>query len=235
MGGIDLSEMKKRDRKILISDLSNKTGLKLNYSNNTGLLSIIGKRKLKQDEKISSTAADDLCYAISDCKRTISVKYLEGILQVDAIGGNMIFFDGENIDQLQNSTKLDKDGDNITGTMGYALSFFHELGHTSGAKGGFRIDEEDGVSSIRERRFKNPIGGNVAYLNIIRDELGLAKRAQYSPFRVDMGDGTIKEVIPFSQSALQQLRAHTNKKTGTTSRSGLPSSIHDKYIITGIF
>ena len=173
----------------VIDDLNEKTGLVLFLDGSYNLVykkdqngnAIITKKNEK--EMGSKTARTMLINAITD-KETVKVFAQNNYLSKGK--GNTINIDGNQIDSFITGTSQDLN----QSTLGYAMTFLHELGHTS--IGGGREDEE-------KIRYGFP-GSNVEYMNIIRAELGPDYGVRLSYVASSTTDST-SFYLPFGQDS----------------------------------
>jgi RHS repeat-associated protein len=189
----------------LISDLEEKTGLSLSVDDegNVSYASQDGKASVAKDKdgkKVGSRAARKALIKLIDADAKVTVKdYPNGGTRVDMDGPdpNVILFDSKQIDGFIAGTSKDL---NPT-TYGYALNFFHELGHTAYA--GAKLDP-----------MKSPhtLSGPVEALpNRIRRQLGgeYGQRVVYAQVLIQSEN---KTYMAFSQQTLQRLQNQQSPK-----------------------
>ena len=199
----DLRANNSKGNDALIADLQAKTGLTLTVDDggNVTYSKEKGKAKVSRDEKgnkIGSKAARKSLTRLINSEMTVSVvNEPEGgmgtrvALDKSNNYTNTILFDVNDIAKNINNTSKDM---NST-TMGYALTFFHEIGHT--IYGGGKDDPSSPFTQV----------GNIEALpNKIRRQLGsdYGQRAIYAPIGVKSEN---KTYIPFSNQTLKRLES----------------------------
>lgn len=186
-----------------ISDLENKTGYTLNTDasgNVTYATNAKGKAVVARDEngnKVGSSAARRALRKVINSKETISVTGTNGLTRVDMDGSdpNLVMFNPVQTEAAINNVSSDL---NPT-TWGYALTFFHEIGHTAYGGGGqdppFTTEDAYATAGRQER-----------LPNRIRRQLGseYGQRVTYNSFPPVGGDPRI--VFPWSKKSLRQIQ-----------------------------
>jgi RHS repeat-associated protein len=187
----------------LVSDLQAKTGLKLNVAENGDVTYAKenGKATITKDENgknIGSKAARKALMKVIDSKEKISVGGTSGKTRVtmDGPDRNLILFNPDEMQTLINNTSKDL---NPT-TWGYALTFFHEVGHTGYGGAGQDPPFVPGQNAFEQsgRQEKLP--------NRIRRQLGIKEYGQRLTYNSYYIKGDLKNYFPFSQKSLRQLK-----------------------------
>jgi RHS repeat-associated protein len=188
----------------LNNDLESKTGLSistntngnLEYGTQKGFLGI-KRAKVTRDangKKIGSRLARRKLRKAIKNKKTITVKNnTGGDNYVPSLGTNEINFDMTEINMLMGAASTDLN----SSTVGPALVFLHELGHT-------------GVGGSRDDPNKNPEkvpGKNTRVINRMRRQLGknYGVRATYGTISVGGN-----HYMPFSKQTKKQLKKRVN-------------------------
>ncbi|MEL7005542.1 MAG: RHS repeat-associated core domain-containing protein [Bacteroidota bacterium] len=188
----------------LLNDLEAKSGLTLvtdqngnvTYQTNEQGKAIITR---KDGKRAGSRAARKALTRLINSNKTISVGGINGLTRTDMDGEdpNLILF---NPDQTQ--AQIDGTSEDLNPTtFGYALTFFHELGHTDyGGAGqdppfvqGENGYEMSGRQEILPNRIRRQLG----------DEYG--QRVAYTGYPISTPNGT-KVFLPFSQKALRKVK-----------------------------
>lgn len=151
----------------IIMDLRNFTGLDLSYKDGELVYGLDDNgNAVSLSDNFSATARDMLIGAIDHEERVIVTSSFEGSqARNENIGpeiGMTIMMDRNQIGHFVKGTSSDLDAR----TMGYGMTFLHELGHVR--IGGNRRDYYD----IESRGLFGQTGPNVDYMNQIRRELG---------------------------------------------------------------
>lgn len=185
---IDVSGLDRKTRRDLKKDLASKTGLKLKVKDGYLVYKTDSKGNAKTNNsyETSKTAKTDLMAAIDDQNQTISVKSgNNGSLTVS--GTNNVELDrGEILAGMDNSGNV---LDNTT--MGFGLTFMHELYHTN--LGG-------GLSDPVKANRATQTGDVVDRVNVIRSELGYfyGQRTAYGVgSKVPFNLGTVNTYNPY--------------------------------------
>ena len=190
---IDFSGMSAMTMIAIIMDLRNFTGLDLSYKN--GEL-VYGHNEdgtaVSISDNFSATARDMLIGAIDHEERVTVTPTFEGSqARNENIGpesGMTVMMDRSQIGCFVRGTSNDLD----SRTMGYGMTFLHELGHTK--IGGNRRDYYD----FESHGLFGQTGPNVDYMNQIRRELGSRFGERFSyPSR--------KRIIPFSLNSFNEM------------------------------
>ncbi len=201
---------------LFLQDLEAKSGLTLDTDDNGNVTyqTENGKAKVAKDKKGKNTgsrAARKALVKLINSKKTVAVKNdnfgstRTGLTDDGKHYTNTIYINGNDIEKEISNTSKDMDPT----TFGYALSFFHELGHTLYGGG-----HDDPISPETEA------GPNEVLPNRIRRQLGenYGQRMVYSNVP-DKINGKAYQV--FSQETLDRLN------------NGLPPI--DKYILEQVF
>lgn len=140
--------------------------------------------------KHSKTARSQLIDAI-ESKDNLRVMYSPGRGSKGVFGGDMLFLDPFQINEFINNSI-----DVNPMTLGYGMTFLHEMGHTAfGAYGGWLKDfNADGSN-----------GPNVNFMNSIRRELGPGFGQRFYHARSTWESNM--NVIPFSKSTRDLLQS----------------------------
>ncbi len=187
----------------LNSDLQAKTGLTLTTDENgnvTYATNDKGKAIVARDEngkKIGSRAARKSLTKIIDSDVTISVGGTSGLTKTDMDGAdpNLILFNPQQTLDAMNNTSSDM---NST-TNGYALTFFHEVGHTAYGGAGqdppFVPGQDPYTMPGRQERLPNRI----------RRQMGsdYGRRSSYTSYPVKSAG---QNYFPWSRKSLRQLQ-----------------------------
>ena len=190
---IDFSGMSAMTMIAIIMDLRNFTGLDLSYKN--GEL-VYGHNEdgtaVSISDNFSATARDMLIGAIDHEERVTVTSTFDGSrARNENIGpesGMTVMMDRSQIGCFVRGTSNDLD----SRTMGYGMTFLHELGHTK--IGGNRRDYYD----FESHGLFGQTGPNVDYMNQIRRELGSRFGERFSyPSR--------KRIIPFSLNSFNEM------------------------------
>lgn len=189
----------------LTTDLAAKSGLTLTTDENGNVAYATndkGKAIVAKDEngkKVGSRAARKELTKIIDSDQTISVGGTSGLTRTDMDGANpnLILFNPEQTQNTMNNTSSDL---NST-TNGYALTFFHEVGHTSYGGAG-----QDPPFVAGQDAFSMP-GRQEALPNRIRRQLGseYGQRSSYNSWPVKSAPG--QNYFPWGAKSLRQLKA----------------------------
>ena len=178
---VDVSGLDGKTRRNLKKDLANKTGLKLKVKGGQLVYKTDskGNAKTNNSDATSKSAKTDLMAAI-DHDETVSV--------TSGDNGNLTLSGTNNIelDRGQILAGIDNTGDDLNNTtMGFALSFMHELYHTN--VGGDLTDPEKGNRATQT-------GDVVDKVNNIRSELGdsYGQRTAYG----------IRPIVPFNRGVV---------------------------------
>ena len=188
----------------LSSDLQEKSGLTLTTDANGNVTyekNDKGKAIVSRDEngkKTGSRAARKALVKVIDSDETISVGGTSGLTRTDMDGQdpNLILF---NVEQTQSAMKNRSLDLNKT-TNGYALTFFHEVGHT--AYGGSGQDPP----FVAGQDAYNVSGRQEALPNRIRRQLGrnYGQRETYNSYYVP---STQTNYFPWSKKALRAVKS----------------------------
>jgi uncharacterized protein RhaS with RHS repeats len=191
--------------KALTSDLAAKTGLTLTtdddgnvtYAKNDKGKPIVARDK--EGKKVGSRAARRALIKIINSDQTISVAGTSGLTKTDMDGRNpnLILFNPQQTQDAMNNTSSDL---NKT-TNGYALTFFHEIGHTKYGGAG-----QDPPFVSGQDAFNMP-GRQENLPNRIRRQLGsdYGQRSSYNSWRVPGVQG--QNYFPWGPKSLRQLKA----------------------------
>ena len=165
---IDLSGMTTITLITLISDLQHITGLQLYYSDGEIVCDYDDVGNLiSMSDYYSSTARDmlvnainheDTIYAFSSFDKSFASNDNQGWMTIMSIG-----IDSKQVRDFIRGTSTDL----ASSTMGYGMTFLHELGHT--VIGGNRRDY---YNAEKEKWHFGVTGPNVDFMNQIRRELG---------------------------------------------------------------
>ena len=190
---IDFSGMSAMAMIAIIMDLRDFTGLDLSYKD--GEL-VYGRNEdgnaVSISDNFSATARDMLIGAIDHEERVTVTSTFDGSrARNENIGpesGMTVMMDRSQIGCFVRGTSNDLD----SRTMGYGMTFLHELGHTK--IGGNRRDYYD----FESHGLFGQTGPNVDYMNQIRRELGSRFGERFSyPSR--------KRIIPFSLNSFNEM------------------------------
>jgi hypothetical protein len=191
----------------LNTDMQAKTGLTLTTDENgnvTYATNDKGKAIVARDEngkKIGSRAARKSLTKIIDSDVTISVGGTSGLTRTDMDGAdpNLILFNPQQTLDAMNNTSSDM---NST-TNGYALTFFHEVGHTAYGGAG-----QDPPFVPGQDPFTMP-GRQERLPNRIRRQMGsdYGRRSSYNSHPVKSSPG--QNYFPWSKKSLRQLQRGT--------------------------
>jgi RHS repeat-associated protein len=187
----------------LVSDLQSKSGLTLTTDENgnvTYAKNEKGKATVTRDEngkKTGSRAARNALIKIIDNDATISVGGTSGLTKVDMDGPNpnLVLFNPTQILNAMNNTSSDL---NKT-TNGYALTFFHEVGHTAYGGAGQDPPFVPGQDPF------TTAGRQEILPNRIRRQLG-KEYGQRSSYNSHYVPSTQTNYFPWSQKSLRQLQ-----------------------------
>jgi len=199
----------------LINDLQDKTGLSLETDDDGNVIyeSKNGKPVIARNDKgkkRGSRAARKALIKLINSDKKISVDGTEGLTKVDMDGSdpNLILINPNQIENFIKNTSKDL---NPT-TFGYALNFFHEIGHTdyggTGQDPPFVFGQNAYEQAGRQERLPNRI----------RRQLGSSygQRSSYNPYYIKSAG---KSYFPWSQTTLSQLK---NNQTPTTKYISVP-------------
>ncbi len=188
----------------LASGLQSKSGLSLTTDENgnvTYATNEKGKAVVTRDEngkKTGSRAARKALTKIIDSDATISVGGTTGLTRTDMDGPNpnLILFNPGQTQNAMNNTSSDLNNT----TNGYALTFFHEVGHT--AYGGAGQDPP----FVAGQNSYETAGRQEILPNRIRRQLGsgYGQRTTYTSYYVPSAQ---QNYFPWSQKSLRQLKA----------------------------
>ncbi len=189
----------------LISDLAAKSGLNLSVDKD-GNVSYekdmnTGRAVITRDEngkKIGSRAARKALKKVINSETTISVGGTDGLTKVtmDGTNPNLILFNPQQTLNGMSNTSIDLDKT----TNGYALTFFHEIGHTAYGGAGqdppFVPGQDSYTTAGRQERLPNRI----------RRQLGnsYGQRSSYTSHTIQGSPG--QNYFPWSKSTLRQLQ-----------------------------
>ncbi|MBN8687575.1 MAG: hypothetical protein J0M10_11160 [Chitinophagales bacterium] len=209
---LNVADLQKNDSKstaALIADLAAKSGLTLTQDadgNVTYAKSDDGKAVVGNDangkKAGSKTARKELMKVINSKKHTVNVKYTTGGTMVDNNGKkstNDILFNPQEI--LSTMSGKNVSGDLNRTTFGFALSFFHELGHTL-YKGGNLNDGTGPGDPGRERlpnKIRRELGVNDYGQNILHDPLNGPDGRKYFPFSMESYNRLISNQLPLDK------------------------------------
>lgn len=188
----------------LINDLAAKSGLTLvtddngnvTYTKDENGKAVVGKND--KGKNVGSKSARKALMKVINSKQTITVAGTDGQTRVDMDGPNpnLMLFNPKEMKNATDRNNISPDLDPTT--FGWALTFFHEIGHTKyGGKGldpGF-TNENGYETGGRQERLPNKI----------RRELGIkqfGQRMTYSPYPID---GSTPH-YPWSQEALDLMK-----------------------------
>jgi RHS repeat-associated protein len=190
----------------LVSDLQGKSGLTLTTDENGNVTYATdkkGRAVVSRDEngnKIGSRAARKSLTKIIDSETTISVGGTDGLTRTDMDGAdpNLILFNPEQMQSAMDVTNMSSDLNPTT--FGYALTFFHEVGHT--AYGGAGQDPP----FVAGQNPYETAGRQEILPNRIRRQLGseYGQRVTYTSYYIPSAQ---KNYFPWSQKTLRQLKA----------------------------
>jgi hypothetical protein len=188
----------------LTSDLQSKSGLTLTTDENGNVTygkDAKGKVLISRDEngkKTGSRAARNALTKVINSETTISVGGTDGLTGVtmDGPNPNLILFNPEQTQSTMNNTSSDL---NKT-TDGYALTFFHEVGHT-----GYGGTGQDPPFVSGQNAYETA-GRQEILPNRIRRQLGseYGQRTTYNSYPVQSAQ---QNYFPWSQKSLRQLKA----------------------------
>jgi RHS repeat-associated protein len=212
---LDISDLRKNSEfasNALIEDLESKSGLSLIIDNegNVDYEKENGKAVITKEngKSVGSKTARKELIKLINSKDKVNLKYTEGSTRVEHINNkkstNNILINPNDILGSMSSKHVSSDLNRTT--WGWALSFFHELGHTL-YKGG-NLNDGTGVDDRGMERLPNKI----------RRELGVQEYGQailHTPLNGPDG----KQYFPFSLDAYEKLM-----------RNELPTG---KFIIAG--
>ncbi len=188
------------------SDLQSKSGLTLTTDENgnvTYAKDAKGKAIITRDEngkKTGSRAARNALTKIINSETKISVGGTDGLTGVtmDGPNPNLILFNPEQTQNTMNNTSSDL---NKT-TDGYALTFFHEIGHTEYGGNGY----DPGTGNAKGLNPYEVAGRQEILPNRIRRQLGseYGQRTTYNSYPVQSAQ---RNYFPWSQKSLKELKA----------------------------
>ncbi|MDY0014865.1 MAG: hypothetical protein RBS13_01500, partial [Bacteroidales bacterium] len=154
---IDVTSLPQEVRNKLITSLNKITGLNLKAEKNEKGLTMLTYSGEVNEEGTSKTARNLLMNAIDDKSKKIEVFYMPG--KGSKGGGLQIQYDDKQIQGFIDGVR----GGLNPETMGFGMTFLHELDHT-----------DLGITKSRdgENRIFGEIGSTVKLMNTIRAELG---------------------------------------------------------------
>lgn len=198
---IDISLISVVELLSLLSDLRSITGLDLSYNNGKIVYGYNDDGSVAQINEDFSPTARSMMMAAVDNEDTVYTcsSFDTGTRAINEDQGWRTYMGIEiNSNQIRNFIGGTSD-DLDPRTMGYGMTFLHELGHTK--IGG---DRRDYYNSGNEMKLFGSIGPNVDFMNQIRKELGpkFGERLSYSYY----------ENIPFLPFSLQSYNDIMNKR-----------------------
>jgi len=190
---IDISAIYAADKvktEKLIASLSKITGLNLKTETNNGVTLL--KYEGAANEKGTSATARDMLINAIDNKEVVQVFSVTGGSQADM---SNIGLDFSEIESFMGGVK----GGLNPETMGYGMTFLHELDHT-------KLGVNKTGHSTAEKTQFGIIGPTLKTMNTIRSELGADYGERYSYRPQNINDGY--QYIPFSHTSERMLRIH---------------------------
>lgn len=210
---LNVGDLQKNDSKsatALLDDLASKSGLTLtqdadgnvSYEKSNGEAVIATDASGKQVG--SKTARKELMKVINSKKHTVNIKYTDGATMIDNNGrksSNNILLNPKEIQAAIDNVSKDL---NPT-TWGWALSVFHELGHTL-YKGGDLSDAYGPDDPKSKERLPNKIRRELGVSQygqvIVHDSMYGSDGKQYYPFSKDSYDRLLKKEVPLDKYIL---------------------------------
>ena len=182
---LNVSNLTKSYQDLLISDLNSQTGLSL-FVNSSGNLDYKKEGNQAVTTEDGSEKARNMLISAMDKETTVTVHSTSEVSSnsstLNIIKINFI----QTQDLVDNTVGVDKE------TMGFGMTFMHELSHNKFVGNGL----SDNFSDI------NPRGDNVDFMNSIRSDLNLkgknyGQRMSYNPFHFINEAGEIEIRMPF--------------------------------------